>query len=158
MTLCQLILRSLRYYWRSGLAILAGIVVATAVITGSLLVGDSVNGSVRDTALARLGVIQQALLAPSFFRQGLADEIGKDVGAPASIVPLIIAQGTAQPANSQISVPNVNAIGIDANFWRCYPGTTVPAVNERAAAVNYALAHDLHLSTGDYLCKIQLDF
>ena len=47
--------RSLSYFWRIQLAVLFGAAVATAVLTGALLVGDSVRGSLRDLTLDRLG-------------------------------------------------------------------------------------------------------
>ena len=55
MTLRRLLIRSIAHYWMTSVVVVFGVAVATAVITGSLLVGDSVSGSIRDTALARLG-------------------------------------------------------------------------------------------------------
>ena len=37
--------RSLFHFWRMNLAVLLAVSVATAVLTGALLVGDSVSGS-----------------------------------------------------------------------------------------------------------------
>ena len=55
MTGATLARRSIAYYWRSHLGTIAGAGIATAVLTGALLVGDSVRGSLRAMALARLG-------------------------------------------------------------------------------------------------------
>ncbi|MFA6174812.1 MAG: hypothetical protein WC701_14210, partial [Kiritimatiellales bacterium] len=63
----KLLLKSLRFYWRTHLGVLLGIVLAAAVLTGSLLVGDSVNGSLRKFALQRLGGIQSAMYTPHRF-------------------------------------------------------------------------------------------
>ncbi len=41
--------------------------VATAVLTGALMVGDSVRGSLRDLALERLGRVDHAMVATRFF-------------------------------------------------------------------------------------------
>ena len=51
------VLRALTYYWRINLAVTAGAAVAAAVLTGALLVGDSVRGSLRGLTLERLGRI-----------------------------------------------------------------------------------------------------
>jgi hypothetical protein len=51
----QLVARGLRYYWRTNLAVIAGVATAVAVLAGALLVGDSVRGSLRDLVLQRLG-------------------------------------------------------------------------------------------------------
>ena len=55
MTLRDLVLRSLVYYWRTNLAVVLGVATAVAVLAGALLVGDSVRGSLRDLVLQRLG-------------------------------------------------------------------------------------------------------
>ena len=44
----RLLFRNLRYFRAANLAVVAGMAVATAVLTGALMVGDSVRGSLRD--------------------------------------------------------------------------------------------------------------
>src|SRR5215207_746379 len=51
----SLIVNSLRYYWRTNLAVVIGVATAVAVLAGALLVGDSVRGSLRDLVVGRLG-------------------------------------------------------------------------------------------------------
>src|SRR5436189_6009015 len=70
----RFILSSLRHYRRIHLAVALGVAVATAVLTGALLVGDSVRGSLRDLTLQRLGRIDSAIVAPHMFRAELAGE------------------------------------------------------------------------------------
>jgi hypothetical protein len=71
----QFILASLRHYRRIHLAVALGVAVATAVLTGALLVGDSVRGSLRDLTLERLGRIDSAIVAVHPFRgAGLSAE------------------------------------------------------------------------------------
>ena len=60
MTPMHFILASLRHYRRIHVAVALGVAVATAVLTGALLVGDSVRGSLRDLTLERLGRIDAA--------------------------------------------------------------------------------------------------
>ena len=55
MTIATFILRSLRFYWRTHLGVLAGVAVTAAILTGSLVVGDSVRFTLKQLALARLG-------------------------------------------------------------------------------------------------------
>src|SRR3954468_7993464 len=74
MSAWQFILASLRHYRRIHLAVAMGVAVATAVLTGALLVGDSVRGSLRDLTLLRLGLIDSVIVAPHFFREKLAQE------------------------------------------------------------------------------------
>src|SRR5438105_8890972 len=61
MTLRALILRSLRFHARSHLGVLIGAAIASAVLTGALLVGDSMRQSLRQRALGRLGPVHFAL-------------------------------------------------------------------------------------------------
>ena len=68
----RFILASLRHYRRIQLAVALGVAVATAVLTGALLVGDSVRGSLRDLTLQRLGRIDSVLVAGHMFRAALA--------------------------------------------------------------------------------------
>src|SRR5687768_18403950 len=75
MTTSRLLMQSLRFHWRIHLAVALGVAAATAVLTGALLVGDSVRGSLRHLALGRLGQIDQVLILDRFFREALAAEL-----------------------------------------------------------------------------------
>ena len=52
-----------------NVAVACGVAVGTAVLTGALLVGDSMQGSLRDLVLAGLGRIDEVLVADHFFRE-----------------------------------------------------------------------------------------
>jgi hypothetical protein len=90
MTLGRLLLRNVFFHWRGNLAVLLGVAVGTAVLTGALLVGDSLRGSLRQLTLKQLGWVEQALVAPRFFRAALADELNADHKCP-----VILLQGSA---------------------------------------------------------------
>ena len=64
--------RGLRHYWRTNLAVVAGVATAVAVLAGALLVGDSVRGSLRDLVLQRLGRTDRVVVSTGFFREALA--------------------------------------------------------------------------------------
>ena len=61
--------RSLRYYWRTNLAVVVGVAIAVAVLAGALMVGDSVRASLRDLVLQRLGQTDRVVLSQGFFRE-----------------------------------------------------------------------------------------
>ncbi len=136
MTPWRLIARNLCGFARTGMAVALALATATAVITGSLLVGDSVRGSLRDTALARLGAISTATVGSHAFREALA---GSDA-------PLLQTRG-ALTAENDATVPRVQVYGVEGRFWALF-GTANP-VNGRQAAVNAALARDLGVAVGD---------
>src|SRR5258705_5755048 len=91
MTFSRLLRRSLAFHRRANLAVLLGVAVGTAVLTGALLIGDSQRGSLRELALRRLGWVDQALTAPRFFREALADEL-KD--AADHVCPALLLSGS----------------------------------------------------------------
>src|SRR4029453_13065849 len=101
MTRFKLLLRNLTYFRAANLAVVAGMAVANAVLTGALLVGDSVRGSLRDLALQRLGNVDYALVAPRFFVQSLADRLvsQEQFAAHLDVVPAIVVRGGASDAS-----------------------------------------------------------
>src|SRR5207302_643077 len=94
MTLGALLRQNLFYHWRGNLAVLLGVAVGTAVLTGALLVGDSLRGSLRALASDQLGWVDRALVAGRFFRQELAGKQGADQFSSA-----IMLQGAASHAS-----------------------------------------------------------
>jgi hypothetical protein len=78
MTPRGLVLRGLRHYWRTNLAVVLGIATAVAVLAGALIVGDTVRGSLRDLVTHRLGRVDHVVQSNSFFREALAQEIEAD--------------------------------------------------------------------------------
>ncbi len=68
MSLVRLIFAGLRYYWRTNLAVALAVMAAGAVLTGALLVGDSMRGSLRHLLLDQLGTIDDVLVTDRFFR------------------------------------------------------------------------------------------
>src|SRR5580658_6686897 len=95
MTRFRLLIRNLWHFRGVNLAVIAGMAVATAVLTGALMVGDSVRGSLADLALRRLGNVDQILVSNRFFDESLASRInGEGPTAFSGIVfPAIIVRG-----------------------------------------------------------------
>src|SRR5688500_3966230 len=92
----SLMMRSLVHYWRTNAAVIIGVAAAVAVLSGALLVGDSVRGSLRDLILERLGETDQVVLSPGFFREQLAENLRSNPRFAASfdgVVPIIVTQG-----------------------------------------------------------------
>ena len=68
-------LKSLTFHRQVNLAIVLGVAAATAVLTGALIVGDSMRGSLRDLTLERLGKIDLMIVSEGFFREDLASDL-----------------------------------------------------------------------------------
>src|SRR5476649_1564489 len=86
MTFLRLLLRNLFYHWRGNFAVFLGIVLGSAVLTGALLVGDSLRGSLKALTLDQLGWVEHALAPGRFFRESLAGEVSADRRAPALLL------------------------------------------------------------------------
>ena len=75
MSLAALVLRNLLYHLRGNGAVFLGVALGSAVLTGALLVGDSLRGSLQALTLQRLGWVELSLVAPRFFREELAQRL-----------------------------------------------------------------------------------
>jgi ABC-type lipoprotein release transport system permease subunit len=137
MTRFKLIVRALRHYWRTNLAVVAGVATAVAVLSGALLVGDSVRGSLRDLVAARLGRTELTVTSPSFFREALAADLG---ATPLIAMPGVV---TEQPSGRRAS--GVQVYGVDDRFWR-FHGVAVSGPLDRDALVSQALANAIGAS------------
>ncbi len=82
MTAGTLIRRSLVYFRAPHAALLAGMMLVTAVLTGALILGDSVRDSLRDLSARRRGGYETLVMAPGFFSHGLAERAGDISGRP----------------------------------------------------------------------------
>ena len=147
-----LIRRNLRHYWRTNLPVALGCAVAVAALVGSLLVGDSVRGSLHDLAIERLGRVEFAIQSPSFFREQLAADLlaqPQAKGAADFAVPAILAIGAAKSAESGAVVNRVNIIGVPPEFRDIAVEPFGPPPQDRGIVVNSTLAADLGISSGD---------
>jgi ABC-type antimicrobial peptide transport system permease subunit len=147
----QLILRGLTYYWRTNVAVVAGVATAVTVCAGALLVGDSVRGSLRDLVLQRLGKTDLAVLSAGFFRERLADDIRADASFPTSfdaVAPLIMVPGLVTEQESGRRAGQVQVYGVDERFWRFHGVAGATGPTDRDAFVSPALAAQLALETG----------
>lgn len=111
-----LALRGFQYHWRSHLGVFLGLVLGSAVLTGALMVGDSVDHTLRTTALNRLGEIDYALQHPGrFFRDQLADEVQAVSGHPSE--PAFYIRGMASKPGSDLRSNRVSVYGVQPGFW-----------------------------------------
>jgi len=157
----QLALRSLRFHWRISVSIALGVAVATAVITGALLVGDSMRGSLRSLTEERLGAIDYAVFPGGFFDpSGWLAEDPAHTGVPI----VFFSRGVVEtsPVDDAATVDGtspmairragaVQLIATDPAFWDLdTTGTrpqTMPGPN--SVVLNAATAAELNVGIGD---------
>ncbi len=153
--------RSLIHFWRMNLAVIGGVAVTTAVLTGALMVGDSLRGSLRDLTMDRLGRTDQALLNNRFFPADLASRLARQPelqATAADLVPAILLKGSALHSSSERRASGVQVLGIDGSFASLFPASQRPGdlVVDRApnqifpsVVLNETLRQELNASVGD---------
>ncbi|MCC6586038.1 MAG: FtsX-like permease family protein [Bryobacterales bacterium] len=143
MTPAGLARSSLKYYWRTNLAVVLGVATAVAVLGGALLVGESVRASLRQMALDRIGNTHSVVTSATLFREQLAGSMGASV-------PIIVLEGlvTHQPSGRRAT--GIQIYAIDDRFFR-FHGRQSPLLQAREAAISTALAGELAAKPGETL-------
>ncbi len=151
MTSWRLVARSLVHFRGANLAVAAAIAVAAAVLTGAMVIGDSVDLSLRDLAIARLGPVEAALTSERFFDASLADRLGTinldnplgqpapNVRASSSLGAGILLNGSAANAAESRRTAGVQVGALPENLLAVPPGTCI---------MNQALAEALGAAAG----------
>jgi putative ABC transport system permease protein len=134
-------LRSLRYYWRTNVAVIGGVAIAVAVLSGALMVGVSVRASLRDLVLQRLGNADRVIVSQGFFREQLA-------GAFEPSVPLLVAEGFVAAQESGRRASRVQVYAVDDRFWRFHGLDRVKAPEGNDALLSEGLASELDAAAG----------
>jgi ABC-type lipoprotein release transport system permease subunit len=149
MTGWRLVRRGLAFHWRTHLGVLLGCAVAAAVLTGALVVGDSVRQSLLDIAAARLGRVQLAASTPErFFLDDLGARVAQRLQAPVAAV--LELPGVAATSDGAARANRVRVLGVDDAFWSLKPGEGVTVAPDAAGVVvNQALATQLGVKVGD---------
>ncbi len=146
----RLALRNFAFHWRSNCAVALGVLAATAVLTGALVVGDSVRGSLRHLAMERLGRIDSALVTTHFFHEAMADEIAAAPGFQSDFtaaLPAILLQGTLESTSGEHHrrAGNVALFGVGPSFWQLGNGGPKNPPGRNEIVLNQPLAEQLHV-------------
>lgn len=151
MSLVRLVLASLWYHRRIQLAAACGVAVATAVVVGALVVGDSMRASLRRLTYERLGRIDEALVTDRFFRAALAETVAATAGPGSMAAPAILLRISVESAAKKPPrrANQVNLIGGDARFWALWTAGPQPLPGDREIVLNRVLADDLGVAEGD---------
>src|SRR5262252_7694777 len=136
-----LLARNFAWFWRTNLAVVLGVATATAVLSGALLVGDSVRASLRDLVLSRLGNAQYVVSGTGFFREQLAADLGQ-------ACPMIALDGVIAHEPSGRRAANVQVYGVDDRFWKFQAEAGEPP-RGREVLLSAALARELGAKAGD---------
>ncbi len=145
----KLIGASIWHYRRTTWTVFLGVMVAVAVLTGALMVGDSVRYSLRRITDQRLGKIRLALVpGDRLFRQELAVELGRKTGL--QVVPFFSTTGIAINNEKRTRINSVEISGVNESFTGLWNKIiTTPGRGEVVLSLNTATR--LGVDTGDMI-------
>ncbi|MFO1096388.1 MAG: ABC transporter permease [Planctomycetaceae bacterium] len=158
MTLRSYLAATLRFYWRTNAAIIAGVAAATAVIGGALLVGASMRSSLERMTLDRLARVDHVLSGGRFFREELSESIATgDADKAFDIAPGIILPGslTAEQRDGAKSdallrrTGGLMVYGVDQRFWEMTKHGDLAPPEAGEVILNRRAADELGVATGD---------
>lgn len=144
MTSGRVVVRSLVYYRRTQAAIGFGVACAVAVFAGALVVGYSVRASLRDLAVARLGLTDGVVTSEMPFPADLAARLRT---GNLDVVPIWTLQGIVTQQSSGRRADRVQIFGIDDRFFDFH---NVPraTLRESTALLSGDLAGELGVTPG----------
>jgi ABC-type antimicrobial peptide transport system permease subunit len=149
MSLWNLAKRSLSFYWRTNLGVLLAVMVSAIVLTGALIIGDSVRYSLKSMVKARLGETQLALIPNNrFFRVELADELAKELDTV--VAPVLQLRGLIADSDGTKRENRIEVLGVDGRFFEI--GTAQNPFRDspnQTIVLNKSLAVKLGVSVGD---------
>ncbi len=175
LSLFSIIIATLRHRRAVTIAVAIGVATATAVITGALLVGDSMRGSLRSLTVERLGRIETILAPGQFFPIESVDLSAQSsevkpvsvILFPGGSVETKVAeqddsarQSTAPASGSTSNPPitprirrvgGVQIVGVDESFWDLDLSDVRPRElpGENSVVLNASAAEELGVGVGD---------
>lgn len=154
MSFFSLILRNLKYYRKAYFTILAGTVISTAVLTGALIVGDSVRFSLEQLTDIRLGKTRFSVQAGDYmFRQQLAVDLS--IPSKSLVVPVLQLEGIAVNTDKNTRINRVEVLGVDHRFLKLWD-TPKQKHGDENAILSQNTAEKLNLKPGDeFILKIR---
>jgi ABC-type lipoprotein release transport system permease subunit len=149
----DLIKKSLTYFWRTNLAVVFGVAVAVSVLTGALLVGDSVRASLKNILLEKIGSTSFVVSSQNFFREDLTTDIQKDERFQKdfkTIAPMVIIEGAIVNEESGLRSAGVSIYGVDERFWQ-FHGKDFQPPKENEVLLSESLTQELNVKANEEL-------
>ncbi len=149
MTKLRYILKSFAHYLRANLLVAIGVAVSTTVLTGSLIIGDSVRYSLKQTAFYRLGeTTHLAAVSERYFRQEMAVEL-ENADPELKAAPVLLLNGVAVSGGGQHRANQVQVIGVNEDFKKIALTPVYGELSGNDIAISRNLAGKLEVNEGD---------
>ncbi|MBK9387657.1 MAG: ABC transporter permease [Planctomycetes bacterium] len=143
----RLVLAGAWHHRRTHAGVVLATAIATAVLTGALLVGDAVRETLRARAAERIGGVHLALASGDrFFRASLGAELARELQCPTASALLL--DGVANTPDGKRRIGGVRVLGVDREFFSLAPRPFDGAPAEGEAWLNATFAARLGLAQG----------
>ncbi|MCX6238610.1 MAG: FtsX-like permease family protein [Bacteroidia bacterium] len=155
MTRFKLIFKSFIHYLKANLIVATGVAISTAVLTGALIIGDSVTFSLEQSAFYRLGSTTHLVsTVDRYFRAELATDLAAKGGF--EVAPALILEGMAVADGGEERVNKVQITGIDDRFEKIAESPIYLKLSGNEVIISTNLAERLKLKKGDsFLARIK---
>ena len=149
MTRFKFVLRTFVHYFRSNLLVFLGISITTSVITGSLIIGDSMRFSLKQSVTFRLGNTTHAITSfDRYFRAELASGM-EAINPGMKVTPVLLLNGIALSEGGARRVNKVQVIGIDLSFSKISGNDLFSGLSGDEVIIGRNLSERLKISSGD---------
>jgi putative ABC transport system permease protein len=150
MDLRKLITRSFFHYFRANILASGALAIATAVITGALIIGDTLSHSLEKAVTMRLGNVSHSITAGErLFTIDMGNRFAAKGGVPVSSG--LVAEGMAVTEGGRERLNRVQVLGVDENFGSIL-GTDFDhsGGGPGGVVISENIARRLNLETGDF--------
>jgi putative ABC transport system permease protein len=145
------VIKTFIHYFRQNLLVALGVVVSTMVLTGSLIIGDSVRFSLEQSTFSRLGETTHLVsVTERYFRQEMASEIENE-NPQIKAAPILLLEGVAVADGGQQRVNKVQIVGVETGFEKIANSTVFSELQNNEIAISQNLAERLLIGEGDNL-------
>ncbi|MCA9036470.1 MAG: ABC transporter permease [Planctomycetaceae bacterium] len=161
----SIILRGLWHYRRLNIVVMLAVAISTAVIGGSLIVGDSVRSSLQQMTLQRLGGLTHVLHSPRFFTEEQVQRVGRLLaesdrfGVDGMVVTSgmlltgsVEYRGENAIPTSETSIRRAGSaviLGVTDDLWSMLLHGDAAIPTDRGIVLGARTAKELHASVGD---------
>jgi putative ABC transport system permease protein len=142
-------LKSFFHYLKANSLVALGMAVSTMVLTGSLIIGDSVRYSLEQATFTRLGETTHLVaVTDRYFRQEMASEM--EAGNPhIQAAPVLLLEGVVVADGGQHRANRVQVIGVDRSFEAIAKTGIYSELQESEVIISSNLAETLQVKEGD---------
>ncbi|MGE0020407.1 MAG: ABC transporter permease [Draconibacterium sp.] len=139
------------FYFRQNLLVALGVAVSTTVLTGSLIIGDSVRYSLEQSTFSRLGNTTHLVsVTDRYFRQEMANEM-ETANTALKVTPLLQLEGMAVAGGGEFRANKVQVNGIRNDFSKMAGTGLFDSLQNNEIAISANLAERLQIKEGDNL-------